>query len=179
MSYSHKIEKLTVTEKSMSTEQVKTFLRVDYTDTDDEIDLIYSAAADFIGNLTNTLIDKGTYRLSTTVRGDKLLTMADPIDSVQSVTTRAHTFGSDTVTVQPTDYEIRPDILRFRNWQDARVTVELTGGYGLDARAELKQAVLLVCTHLYQNRSAVDTGVTALPYALKMGVQQLVTSIKR
>jgi len=168
----------------VTTTQAKTHMRVDTSDDDTYIDTLVSAARSFCENFTGRQFVTATWtwkmdrfpsRLDASHpwRKQEMTVPRPPLASVSSITYvdvdgAAQTWSSslydvdsngDPGRIVPTYGEDFPGV----RVQNDAVTVVYTAGYGgaSDVPQEIKQAILLLAAHWYENREASIVGVSA------------------
>jgi len=172
------------TVEPVSLTEAKVHLRVDITDDDSLIAALIVAARQYVEVLTRRQLITATWDLvlDTWPDGDTILVPLPPLQSVTSITYKD---SADTVYTMPAmDYIVdtaeepgRIVLAYGKTWPSTilypvgAITIRFTAGYG-DALAvpqAIKQAILLLVGHWYENREATIGGTMQheLPFAVE------------
>jgi uncharacterized phiE125 gp8 family phage protein len=140
--------------------QAKRNLRVDASDEDGEIERLIEAAAISCGAYMERSISLCSYALTLSEFSDAIALPNPPTVSVSSV---KYTDADGNVqTLAPSAYRLdfskEPNLLRpVTEWPAGRdVVITYEAGWGEDAPAHAKQAVLMTVAHWFENREAVS-----------------------
>jgi len=169
------VEPVTVAEQ-------KAFSRVEYADDDNIIVGVLKAARECVENATNRRLITQTWRHYPANPRDIILPFG-PVQAVTSVTLYDETGSAHLLA--PSDYDAdiisEPATLKVRNLQGVSLrwtnplAVEFVCGYGDSGTTvpeSIRQAIMLLAAHWYENRVAVAE--TALRFEeLPMGVKYL------
>lgn len=164
--------------------EAKAHLRVDITDDDSLITALITAARQHVEVITRRQLITATWDLTldTWPDGDTILVPLPPLQSVTSITYKD---SAGTVYTLPTiDYIVdtaeepgRVVLAYGKTWPSTTlypagaITVRFTAGYGAAAAVPqaIKQALLLMIGHWYENREAVAGGTVQreVPFAVE------------
>lgn len=173
------------TDLPVSLEFVKVHLRVDHTDDDDYITSLINAAADYCSSYTQrALLTTNVVAICDSFQKTLELPLS-PCQSIESVI-YLDSSGSEQ-TLDASKYKLNtyaepstfvmlngwPDTL----WQFDAVKITYTSGYESadDIPAQIKQAILLIVGHYYENReeSVKGTIISEIPLASKYLLDQV------
>lgn len=149
---------------------VKSYLRVDGSDDDDTIDLAIKAAREMCEEKTKRSIKTRTYELVLNDFPDQsyIEVPRPPFISIESIKYRDK--NGDSYTVDPSEYEADIEsepgnIVTLSIWPQFTpypvnaVRIRYSAGYGIDkVPSGIKQAMLLLISHWYENRRVVSVG---------------------
>ncbi len=171
----------------ISLSEAKTHLRVENTDDDTFISALITAARETVETITRRALVTQTwdYILDDWPDGDTITLPLPPLQSVVSVTYKdkdgnIQTFANSNYVVDTASEPGRLVLTDDANWPSdelypaGAITVEFTAGYGAATAVpqSLKQAMLLLIGHWYENREAVAvTG--AIPKEMPLAVDAL------
>jgi uncharacterized phiE125 gp8 family phage protein len=182
-------------EEPLALEDAKHHLRVTWDDENERIEALIQAAREHIdgrdGWVGRALITQTwDYTLREFPVEDCIRLQLPPVQSIVSVKYRdvagnLVTFGSTNYTLS-SDHDWQPEVrLAYgASWPATRddldaVVIQTVNGYGLTAETvpqPIRQALLLLIGHFYQNREPVNIGniTTPLPYAVEALLQPYV-----
>lgn len=165
--------------------EAKAHLRVDHSNDDTYIGTIITAARRMLENHCQAQFVSATYDWALDSFASYVKVPRPPLVSVTSITYLDSTGASQTLdsSVYRVDTRIRPGRIWLgygQMWPSvydvaAPITVRYVAGFG-DASAvpqEIKQAVLLVVGHLYENREQVIVDSTAME--IPLGIRALLS----
>jgi uncharacterized phiE125 gp8 family phage protein len=175
----------------ISLTEAKLHLRVDVSDDDNLITALIQAAREMAETITRRVLitQSWNYILDEFPDGDEIELPLPPLQSVEEITYKDQD-GDDT-TFSEDDYIVNTDaepgkvVLAYgKSWPGASlyptgaITVQFTAGYGdesTDVPMVIRQAMLLMIGHWYENREAVAT-TGAMPKEMPLSVELLLWS---
>lgn len=186
------------TEEPVALSDAKAFLRVDTADDDDQIAALIVAARMHFERETNRALVTQSWRLDLDgfprprgVRhamwsGEPIRLGRGPVLSVDAVryfdpAGALQTIAPDTYVADLSEDVARIAPLLYQPWpyaphRLAAVSVAFTSGYGDadDVDQLIKQAILFVASHWYENRDAVEVGARAAAVQIPMSAQAII-----
>ncbi|RMF11098.1 MAG: hypothetical protein D6773_00370 [Alphaproteobacteria bacterium] len=179
----------------VSLAEAKAHLNVDFADDDALITALIDAATEYFdgwsGTLGRALITQTWQQAMSAFPASVRLWL--PLAPVQSITSVQYYDAADVLqTFAASNYRLQADgagpyieLVSGASWpnvgvRDDAVIVTFVAGYGntgADVPEPIRQAILLLIGHLYENREAVTVGVSAAD--LPLGVSHLVAPFAR
>jgi len=171
-------------------DEAKAHLRVDVTDDDVLISRLIQAAREYVEEATGRALINQTWRLSLDdwPEGDYIELPRPPLSSVTSVVytdsdATAHTFSTSYYDVD-TDSEPGRVVLEYGDdWPSATlatmnpIVITYIAGYGATSASvpeHLRQAILLLIGHWYENREGMVIGQGLVPITVPYAIQSLI-----
>ena len=173
-------------EEPVTLQEAKSHLRVDAADDDALITSLITAARETVEHITRRALVTQTwdYFLDAFPSGDELALPLPPLRAVTSITYKdkdgnVSTFDASNYVVDTASEPGRVVLKSSATWPSATlwpasaVTVQFDAGYGgaADVPQAIKQGLLLLVGHLYENREAIVPGTVLRE--IPMGVDAL------
>ena len=165
----------------VTVDEAKTHMRVDIDDDDDLIGVLVGAAREYAETVLNRRLLTETKTQYFDAFANEMELKKPPLQSVTGIS-YVDTDGDDQDLDEDTydvDINVEPRVIRLaydQSWPDIRntpnaVTVTYVAGYGdaTDVPDSIKQMILMLVAHWYENREAslVGTSITPVPLAVE------------
>lgn len=171
------MSKLTITDgpdtEPVTLAEAQAHLRVDSDDDEDLISGLITAAREYCEQAQGRAYVTRAYQYVCDVASAVELPMP-PCASVEGVAARSSA-GVDTDLVEGTDYEVDTDgelgVVEVTSWpaDTEHLVVEYTAGYGdaADVPQRMKQAVLMLIGHWYEQRETAGRSSAEVPFGVE------------
>jgi uncharacterized phiE125 gp8 family phage protein len=176
------------TTEPLSVAEAKQHLRVEHSDDDTTIGELIVAAREYVENYLDCTLLVTQWKMTLDMFPPAIELPRSPLSSVSSYDEITVTYTTDTeqmVTLSSSDYRIDryavPAVLRplyGDSWPSHladynSIAVTFWAGYGTassDVPQRIRNAMLMLITHLYENRSSVQVGTvaTVVPDSMRM-----------